>query len=135
MLKHKRENKLIACLDCWGCHGWMGPNHIMLKDGAAVCGACGKPNPLANMRRMSVRELAEPRLIWVPWTRSGTAAHALSTDGKTALGPWRKFSLSRHVGASAPVCRRHRLHELDKIAGYFRMGRATNQNLEQDQCL
>jgi hypothetical protein len=70
----------------------MGPNHITLRDGGATCGVCGKPNPLANMRRMTMLDLTEPRLIGVPWTRSGTAAHALSTDGKTALGPWITFS-------------------------------------------
>jgi hypothetical protein len=37
-------------------------------------------------------DLTEPREIWVPWTHSGTAAHALSSDGRTSLGPWITFS-------------------------------------------
>jgi hypothetical protein len=39
------------------------------------------------MRKMSMLELTEPRKIWVPWTMSAKAAHALSLDGKTPLGP------------------------------------------------
>jgi hypothetical protein len=62
MLKAKRENKLIACLDCWGCNGCMGPNHITQKDGGAICGAYGKPNPRAHMRKMTMLDLTEPRL-------------------------------------------------------------------------
>ena len=115
MLKHKRDNKLIACLDCWGCHGWMGPNHITLKDGGAICGACGKPNPLANMRKMTMLDLSEPRLIWVPWTMSGTAAHGLAPDGKTALGPWIRFTTAetferalRYIGMTDEQLEKHR---------------------------
>jgi hypothetical protein len=83
---------LINCLICWGCFGRMGPNHITLRDGGAVCNACGRANPLGNMRKLTMLDLTEPREIWVPWTQSGTAAHALSTDGRTALGPWISFS-------------------------------------------
>lgn len=92
MLKQKRENRIVNCLVCWTCHGRMGPNHFTLKDGGAVCNACGKPNPLANMRKMSMLDLTEPREIWVPWTMSGTAAHGLAKDGRTVLGPWITFS-------------------------------------------
>ncbi len=44
------------------------------------------------MRKMTMLDLTEPRSIWIPWTRSGTAAHALSPHGKTALDPWITFS-------------------------------------------
>jgi hypothetical protein len=115
MLKHNRENKLVNCLVCWGCHGIMGPNHITMKDGGAICNACNKANPLANLRKMSMLELTEPRSIWVPWTMSGKAAHALSTDGKTALGPWITFSSPetferalRYVGATEEQLEKHR---------------------------
>jgi hypothetical protein len=51
-----------------------------------------KPNPLANMRKMIMLDLTEPRLIWIPWTMSGTAAHGLAIDGRTVLGLWITFS-------------------------------------------
>lgn len=115
MLKQRRENRIVNCLVCWGCHGWMGPNHITLMDGGAVCNACGKPNPLGNMRKMTMLDLTEPRLIWVPWTRSGTAAHALSTNGKDSLGPWITFSSAetferalKYVGATDEQIAEHR---------------------------
>ena len=115
MLKQKRENRIVNCLDCWGCHGWMGPNHVTLTDGGAVCNACGKKNPLANMRKMSMLDLTEPRRIWVPWTRSGTAAHGLALDGKTVLGPWITFSSAqtferalRYVGMTDEQLADHR---------------------------
>jgi hypothetical protein len=115
MLKDKRENKLIQCLVCWGCGGWMGPNHITLKDGGVLCSACGKANPLANMRKMTMLDLTEPRLIWIPWTMSGTAAHALSPEGRTALGPWINFSSAetferalRYVGMTDEQLDKHR---------------------------
>jgi len=92
MLKHRRENILRNCLVCWRCGAWCGPAHYTLKDMAAYCSVCNDRNPLGNMRKMTMLDLNEPRLIWIPWTRSGTAAHALSTDGKTALGPWITFS-------------------------------------------
>ncbi|HTF70362.1 MAG TPA: hypothetical protein VK638_47565 [Edaphobacter sp.] len=92
MLKQKRENRIVNCLVCWTCHGRIGPNHFTLKDGGAICGLCQAKNPLGNLRKLSMLDLTEPHEIWVPWTHSGTAAHALSSDGKTALGPWITFS-------------------------------------------
>jgi hypothetical protein len=115
MLKHRRENELINCLVCWGCHGWMGPNHITLKDGGAICGARGKANPLANMKKMTMLELTEPRRIWIPWTMSGIAAHGLAIDGKTVLGPWITFSSAetferalRYVGMTDQQLEEHK---------------------------
>jgi hypothetical protein len=82
---------------------------------SAYCSVCNDKNQLANMRRMSMLDLTEPRLIWVPWTMSGTAAHALSTDGKTALGPWITFSSAetferalKYVGATERQLADHR---------------------------
>jgi hypothetical protein len=92
MLKPKRADRLIHCLICWGCHGRMGPNHYTLMDGGAVCNICGSANPLGNLRKLTMLDLTEPREIWVPWTQSGTAAHALSSEGRTSLGPWIKFA-------------------------------------------
>jgi hypothetical protein len=93
----------------------MGPNHITLKDGGAVCSACGKVSPLANMRKMTMLDLTEPRLIWIPWTRSGTAAHGLGPDGKTVLGPWINFSSAetferalRYIGMTDEQLEKHR---------------------------
>jgi hypothetical protein len=107
MLKRMRDNKLLNCLLCWGCGGPMGPNHYILKDVSAYCSICDSRNPLGNMRKMTMQNLTEPRLIWVPWTRSGTAAHALSIDGKTPLGPWITFAKAetferalKYVGAT-----------------------------------
>ncbi len=73
-----------------------GPNHHTLKDGGAVCDLCGRANPLGDTRKISMFDMTEPREIWVPWTDSGTAAHALSSDGKTPLGPQITFSSRRH---------------------------------------
>ena len=86
MLKHGRENILRNCLICWRCGAWCGPAHYELRDGSVYCGICGDRNPLENMWKMSMQDLTEPRLIWIPWTRSGTAAHAISPDGRTPLG-------------------------------------------------
>jgi hypothetical protein len=51
----------------------------------------------------------------VPWTHSGTAAHALSRDGKTSLGPWITFSSGdtferalRYVGGTDEQLADHR---------------------------
>ena len=86
MLKHRRENILRNCLICWRCGAWCGPAHYELRDGSVYCGICGDRNPLGNIWKMSMQDLTEPRLIWIPWTRSGTAAHAISPDGRTPLG-------------------------------------------------
>jgi hypothetical protein len=102
-LKHRRENKLIACLDCWECNGWMGPNHITLRDGGATCGICGKPNPLANMRRMTMLDLTEPRLIGVPWTRSGTARTHSAQMGKPLWVPGSSFHQQKRSSGSGVV--------------------------------
>jgi hypothetical protein len=92
MLKQRRENRIVSCLVCWNCHGRMGPNHFALKDGGAVCSLCGSQNPLGNLRKMSIQEVATPSEIIVCFTQSGTAAHALHIDCKTALGPWINFA-------------------------------------------
>jgi hypothetical protein len=91
MLKQRRENRIVSCLVCWTCHGRMGPNHFVLRDGGAVCGLCDTKNPLGNLQKMSIQEVTEPSEIIVCFTRGGEIAHALHYDGKTVLGPWVKF--------------------------------------------
>jgi hypothetical protein len=115
MLKRKRENILRKCLVCWRCGAWCGPAHYELKDGSVYCGICGDRNPLGNMWKMSMQDLTERRLIWIPWTRSGTAAHALSPDGRTPLGPWITFSSAetferalRYIGMNDQQLAKHR---------------------------
>jgi hypothetical protein len=75
----------------------------------------GKPNPLANMKKMTLLDLTEPWRIWVPWTMSGTAAHGLAVDGRTVLGPWITFSSAetferalRYVGMTDQQLEEHR---------------------------
>ena len=92
MLKQKRENRRVHCLVCWTCHGRMGPNHLILKDGGAICGLCESKNPLGNLRRLSLQEVTTPAEIVVCFTQNGKAAHALHIDCKTTLGPWITFS-------------------------------------------
>jgi hypothetical protein len=91
MLKQRRGNRIVSCLVCWTCHGRMGPNHFVLRDGGAVCGLCDTKNPLGNLQKMSIQEVTEPSEIIVCFTRGGEIAHALHYDGKTVLGPWVKF--------------------------------------------
>jgi hypothetical protein len=38
MLKHSRENRRVAWLVRWMCHGRAGPNHYALKVGGGFCG-------------------------------------------------------------------------------------------------
>jgi hypothetical protein len=92
MLKQKRETRMVNCLDCWGCHGRMGPNHFTLSDGGAVCGLCESKNPLGDLQKMSIQEVNTPAEVIVCFTWSGTAAHALHVDCKTVLGPWTTFA-------------------------------------------
>jgi hypothetical protein len=40
---------------------------------------------------MTIQDVCQPCEIIVCFTRSGTAAHALHIDARTALGPWVKF--------------------------------------------
>lgn len=93
----------------------MGPNHFTLKDGGAICSLCGEKNPLGNLRRMSIQEVTAPSEIIVCFTKSGTIAHALHVDCKTALGPWIKFQSAetlektlRYLGATDEQIEEHR---------------------------
>jgi hypothetical protein len=115
MLKQRRENRIVACLVCWTCHGRMGPNHFTLKDGGAVCGLCEAMNPLGNLRKMSIQEVTEPSEIIVCFTRGGEIAHALHLDCMTVLGPWVKFASAetleralRYLGATDEHTAAHR---------------------------
>jgi hypothetical protein len=116
MLKQRRENRIVNCLVCWTCHGRMGPNHFILKDGGAVCGLCQAKNPLGNLKKMSIQEVTEPSEIIVCFTRSGKAAQALHVDCKTNLGPWITFASAetlekamRYLGATDAQIEDHRI--------------------------
>jgi hypothetical protein len=115
MLKHKRDNMLRNCLICWRCGAWCGPAHYVLKDMGAFCSVCNSKNPLLNMKKMTMQDLTEPRLVWIPWTRSGTSAHGLAPDGRTVLGPWITFVSAetferalRHIGMTDEQLEKHR---------------------------
>jgi ribosomal protein L40E len=92
MLKSKSDNRLINCLVCWKCGGRTNPNHFVLKDGGAICVICNERNPLGQLRKLTLQEVNATSEIIVAFTRSGTAAHGLHTDCKTALGPWVNFA-------------------------------------------
>ena len=92
MLKPKRDDRLVACLVCFKCGARMGPNHYELRDNGVICSVCGERNPLAFLKKLSIREVNATCEIIVCFTQGGTAAHALHIDCKTALGPWTKFS-------------------------------------------
>jgi hypothetical protein len=115
VLKQRRENRIVSCLVCSTCHGRMGPNHFVLRDGGAVCGLCDTKNPLGNLQKMSIQEVTEPSEIIVCFTRGGEVAHALHCDGKTVLGPWIKFASGdtleralRYLGSTEEQVEAHR---------------------------
>lgn len=89
MLKHRRENRTVACLICWKRHARAGPSHYTLKDGGAVCGLCGDRNPLGKLRQVPLGVIkAEYEILVCFVPRGGYNVHALHVDCKTALGPW-----------------------------------------------
>jgi hypothetical protein len=112
--KHRRENRIVACLICRSCHERMGPNHFTLKDGGALCSLCGSMNPLGNLRKMSTQEVTTASEIIVCFTRSGKAAYALHVDCQTVLGPWISFQSAetleralRYLGATDERIEKH----------------------------
>ena len=92
MLNRKREDRLVACLVCFKCGARTGPNHYELRDNGVVCSVCGERNPLAFLKKLSMREVNAACEIIVCFTQGGKAAHALHIDCRTGLGPWTKFT-------------------------------------------
>jgi hypothetical protein len=74
-----------------------GPNHYELRDNGAVCSVCGERNPLAFLKKLSIREVKAVSEIIVCHTRNGNAAHALHIDCKIALGPWQNFASAERL--------------------------------------
>ena len=106
--KPKRDDRLVACLVCFKCGARTGPNHYELRDSGAVCSVCGERNPLAFLKKLSIREVNATYEIIVCFTRNGTAAHALHIDCKTVLGTWQKFSSAGDAGSGDGLPGRYR---------------------------
>lgn len=119
MLKHRRANRLVACLACWKCHGRAGPNHYTLIDGGAQCGLCGERNPLGNLRKLPLETVTseyEILLCYVP--RNGYRAHGLHINCRTVLGPWVRFAshetmvrAMQYLGATEAQIESHQRHQ------------------------
>jgi hypothetical protein len=115
VLKQSRENRTVACLTCWKCHGRAGPNHYTLRDGGAVRGLCGDRNPLGNLRQVPLGVVkAEHEIIVCYVPRDGYNVHGLHLDCRTVLGPWVHVAsadtltrLLRYMGATDEQVAKH----------------------------